>query len=465
MARPTVVAWAACAVLAVGGSLAVGGLAAAKERPGRGDVPAAKPLVRSQPVNAPGEQTALPPAANAGSNNGGAGGSITRSDLDAFVTAHTAALKGKNRAGYLAAIDPKHADLVTHQGQLFDNLSKIPFTKATYSVSAMDGGESTFPEGATATVTVAFDHQISGVDSVPVEERYKWTVQRGGANGALKVTAVDGAPSEHNYPAPWDAVAGLTVLTRSKVVIMADDTSASFAKSHADALQSDAQYDFGHWTGGSGTAPGFAVFLTADRSRYEGIYSQNRAESVGVTVPMPAAGNADGFYPSSRIAVDTTQYKNLDPADADIVFKHEMAHAMIEPLEDQSAASGQDHLWVIEGFAEWESQRMYSPSELLYDGATLHSYLTKHGIPTALPTDRQVYSSTADTSALGYFYAHMAIRYLADKYSPGKVDQFVLYIYKHATASTCVDDAMKNVLGTTTVQFTQGYESWLRSSV
>ena len=207
------------------------------------------------------------------------------------------------------------------------------------------------------------------------------------------------------------------------------------------------------------------MFLTADRSRYEGIYSQNRAESVGVTVPIAAAGKNDGFYPSSRIAVDTTQYKNVDLADADIVFKHEMAHAMIGPFEDQSASSGQDHLWVIEGFAEWESQRMYSTSELLYDGATLHAYVAKHGAPSALPTDSQVYSSNRDTSALGYFYAHMAVRYMASKYGPAKVDQFVLAVYKHATGSTCVDDAMKSVLGTTTDQFTQGFAKWVRSSV
>ena len=103
---------------------------------------------------------------------------------------------------------------------------------------------------------MAFDHQIAGVDSVPVEERYTWTVQRSGLTGPLEVTAVGGAPSEHNYPAPWDAVAGLTVMTRPKVVIMADSTSLSFAKSHADALERDAEYDFAHWTGGPGTAPG-----------------------------------------------------------------------------------------------------------------------------------------------------------------------------------------------------------------
>jgi hypothetical protein len=451
-------------VLTAAGSLTVGGLAAAKTRSDQAALPA-RPLVRSQPAHAPGEQTALPAAANAATNTGTSGGSITRADVDAFMAAHTAALKSRNRAGFLGAVDSKHQDLVTKQGHLFDNLEKIPFTTATYAVTAMDGGESTFAQGASTTLTVAFDHQISGVDSVPVEERYKWTVQRTGANGALEATAVDGASSEHGYPAPWDAVPSLTVLTRSKVVVMADGSSASFAASHADALESDAEYDFAHWTGGSGTAPGFSVFLTADRTLYEGIYSQDRTESVGVTVPVPAAGTNNGFYPSSRIAVDTTQYKNLDAEDADIVFKHEMAHAMIGPLEDQSAASGQDHLWVIEGFAEWESQRMYSTSELLYDGDTLHAYVTKHGVPSALPVDSQVYSSDADTSALGYFYAHMAIRYMASKYSPEKVDQFVLYIYKHGTETTCVDDAMKNVLGTTTDQFTQGYAAWLRSSV
>lgn len=466
MARPARTTWAVCALLAVAGSVAVGGLAVAGERRGH-SAPSARPLVRSQPTStSPGPATAPPITSSSADSTAGstADNSISMADLDTFVAAHSAALKAKNRAGFVAAVDPRHPDLATRQGQLFDNLEKIPFKAASYAVTMVDD-QSTLPQGATATVTVAFDHQITGVDSVPVEERYKWTVQRTGPGAPLRVTAVDGAASEHNYPAPWDTVAGLAVLTRPKVVIMADSTSGSFAKSHADALERDAEYDFAHWTGGSGTAPGFAVFLTADRSRYNAIYGQNRAESVGVTVPIAAAGKDDGLYPSSRIAVDTTQYKNVDPADADIVFKHEMAHAMIGPFEDQSANSGQDHLWVIEGFAEWESQRMYSTSELLYDGDTLHAYVRKHGVPSALPTDGQVYSSNSDTSGLNYFYSHMAVRYMADRYSPAKVDQFVLAVYKHATTSTCVDDAMKNVLGTTTGQFTQGFAKWLRSSV
>ena len=462
MARPTRRAWTACAALAVGGSLVAGGLAAAGGHSKQAVPAAAKTAVRSSasPTKPTGQASPSPSAPSSSPPS-----AIDYTDIAALVATHSAALKNKNRAGFVAAVDPQHRDLVTGQGQLFDNLQKIPFSSARYSLTLVD--ESTPPNGATSTAvaTVAFDHQITGVDSVPVEERYQWTVQRTGADGPLEVTAIAGAKSEHDYPAPWDAVAGLTVLTRPKVVLMADDTSASFAKTHADALERDAEYDFAHWTGGSGIAPGFAVFLTANRSRYEGIYSQNRAESVGVTVPIPAAGKDDGFYPSSRIAVDTTQYKNVAPTDADIVFKHEMAHAMIGPFEDQSASSRQDHLWVIEGFAEWESQRMYSTSELLYDGVTLHAYEAKHGAPNALPTDSQVYSADDGTSALGYFYAHITVRYMASKYGPAKVDQFVLAVYKHATGSTCVDDAMKSVLGTTTEQFTQGFAKWLRSSV
>ncbi|ACU77064.1 hypothetical protein Caci_8241 [Catenulispora acidiphila DSM 44928] len=453
-------AWAVGGVAAMTVSLAVGGLAAAKVRPGH---PAAsgKALVAPHTASTSASQSPPPPST---ATSTAPAVSISYDDLSALVSSYSAALGSKNRAGFVSVVDPGQPKLATSQGQLFDNLRKVPFTSAKYSlvmVDASDGG----PQDATATATVAFDHQITGVDSVPVKENYKWTVQRHGATGPLKITAISGAASEHNYPAPWDAVAGLTVVTRPKVVIMADDTSASFAKSHADAMERDAEYDFAHWTGGTGIAPGFSIFLTADRSRYEGIYSQNRAESVGVTVPISAVGKNDGFYPSSRIAVDTTQYKNVDPADADIVFKHEMAHAMIGPFEDQSASSEQDHLWAIEGFAEWESQRMYSTSELLYDGATLHSYVKKHGVPTALPTDSQVYSSDSATSALGYFYAHMTIRYMADEYGPKKVDQFMLAVYKHATASTCVDDAMKSVLGTTTDQFTQAYAKWVRNSV
>ncbi|MEY9887344.1 hypothetical protein ABIA31_000973 [Catenulispora sp. MAP5-51] len=460
MARRTRTVWAASVALAVVGSLSVSGLASAKDHPSHA-ASAAKTLVKAYGSSTASHPATTPPTTATSTPDS----SISYDDLDAFVAGHSAALKSRSRAGFVSIVDPKNPDLVKSQGQLFDNLQKIPFTTAKYAVNMVD--ESTAAQGttSTATVTVAFDHQIAGVDSVPVEERYKWTVQRTGVNGPLEVTAIAGATSEHNYPAPWDAVAGLTVLTRPKVVIMADGTSVSFAKTHADAMERDAEYDFAHWSGGSGTAPGFTVFLTADRSRYEGIYNQDRVESVGVTVPIPAAGKDDGFYPSSRIAVDTSQYKNVDPADADIVFKHEMAHAMIGPFDDQSASSGQDHLWVIEGFAEWESQRMYSTGELLYDGDTLHAYLGKHGVPHALPTDSDVYSSNSDTSALGYFYAHMAIRYMADEYGADKVDRFVLAVYQHATGSTCVDDAMKSVLGTTTDQFTQSFAKWLHNSV
>ncbi|MFD0630701.1 hypothetical protein ACFQ9X_02600 [Catenulispora yoronensis] len=377
MARPTVVAWAACAVLTLAGSLTVGGIAAAKVREEPRLAPASPapaltaPAQAAAPAAAPGEQTVLPAAVNAagevttaGSAAGSAkaGGSITQSELDAFLAAHSTALKGKDRAAFLAAVDPKNADLLKQQGQLYDNLQKIPFASAAYRFGSMDGGESTFAQGAQATVAVNFDHQITGVDTAPVEEQYRWTVVRG-ATG-LQVTAVDAPTNRRGYPAPWDSIANLTVLTRKHVVIMADDTSSSFAKSRADALESDAQYDFAHWTGGTGTAPGFAVFLTSNRDTYEGIYDQGRDESVGVTVPMPAVSDpssAGGTYPSSRIAIDTTHYKNLDPADADIIFKHEMTHAMIDPFENLSGRSEQDHLWVVEGFAEWESQRMYSP--------------------------------------------------------------------------------------------------------
>ena len=131
---------------------------------------------------------------------------------------------------------------------MFDNLQKIPFASARYALTwwtESNGGPRTRRDRHCGVRP-----PDRGVDSVPVEESYKWTVQRHGANGPLKVTAIAGASSEHNYPAPWDAVAGLTVFTRPKVVIMADDTSVSFAKSHADAMERDAEYDFAHWTGG-----------------------------------------------------------------------------------------------------------------------------------------------------------------------------------------------------------------------
>lgn len=457
MARPTVVAWALVAVLGAGGSLAVGGIAAAKVRQGALDVPAAAPSPLA------GEQTALPVAANHDTPPA----SISDAELTQLVADRSKALQSHDRQAFLAEVDAGHAAVVAQQGRLFDNLQKIHFTSEDYVLHLSSTSESTFTSRANATVDVDFEHRIAGVDLAPVVERYRWTVQRSGPGGALRITAVAGSPSSSSwqaayyYPAPWDAVPNLTVITRQHVLLMADSTSASYAAHTADAAEQAAEFDLSHWSGGPGTAPGFSVFFTSDQGLYRTLYgSSGRGWDVGVTIPIPAAGaNPAEKFPTSRIVMDTTVDKN-GTDDVTITMRHEMTHAMVFPLEAMSGG-GQDDDWLVEGFAEWMGYRVYSDSLMLQ--AIADSGEVPHSAPTHLPTDDEVYASDAKTAEKSYTLAQLAIMYVASKYGPDKVDRFVVSVYKNEGSATAVDDAMRDVLGTTTAAFTQGWAAYVGS--
>jgi hypothetical protein len=455
MARPAEVAWALCAALALGGTLTVGGIASVTTWQGAqdGPAPAASPL--------PGEQTALPVAADHGAKPA----TISTAELDAFVAARSRTLQSHDRTAFLAAIDPKQVDVVTQQGHLYDNLQKVHFDAEDYAVHGTGSVESTFAGQAYATVDVDFEHRISGVDTAAVVERLRWTVRRSGPGGALRITAVgptDGvSDSSSYYPAPWDVVPDLTVITRQHVVLMADDSSASYAARTADTAEQAAEFDLGHWSGGPGTAPGFSVFFTSDQSMYRKLYGvgDGRGWDVGMTIPIAPAASTQSTYPSSRIVMDTTSDKNGSD-DVAITLRHEMSHAMVFPFQPLTGG-GQDDRWLVEGFAEWMSYRVYSDPLVLQ--ALANSGDVPSGTPTHLPADDEVYASDSKTAGQNYALAQLALMYMASKYGADKVDLFVATVYKADGTPGAVDVAMGSVLGTTTAEFAQGWAAYVRS--
>ena len=136
MARPTAVAWALCAVLSAAGSLTVGGMAAAKVRQG----PSGTPTVAAAPSPLPGEQTALPIAAN----HDAPATTITGAELTRLVADRGKALRSRDRKSFLASVDPGHADVLAQQGNLFDNLQKIHFASEDYVLHRSSTAETTF---------------------------------------------------------------------------------------------------------------------------------------------------------------------------------------------------------------------------------------------------------------------------------------------------------------------------------
>lgn len=136
---------------------------------------------------------ALPTAA------GGAQGEqlLSPDDIEELLDGRSKALRSGDEDTYLA---PFAGDAKGTQKHLFENLRKIPFTQAEYSVLKTTGtGTDEYGDGATVALDVAFVHKIQDVDVRPVSEWYRWIIKRESKDAEPRITRV-GPPRAPTAP-------------------------------------------------------------------------------------------------------------------------------------------------------------------------------------------------------------------------------------------------------------------------
>ncbi|MGW0663807.1 hypothetical protein [Streptodolium elevatio] len=395
---------------------------------------------------------------------------LTRAEIADVVARQTEALRRKDQAMFLEPYAADRTALVAERTRLFGNLLKIPFARAEYRLQAV-APRAEDPAGTrrTSSVTVVFSHQIAGVDVAPIAETYRWTVTREAPGTPLRVTEVDGGADAgrggSTYPAPWDS-AELVVVDKPHVLLLAARQHQAKAATWASRAETAATRNITAWKGAEKTPGRFLVFLTPDRASFEKVRGGDSVttNAIGVCLSLPADPTGKSpqtpDFAGSRIYVDSTSQDITDGAaeDAIAIFRHEMGHAMMATFQQRSA--GTPPLWVAEGFAgylEWSDRsldRWYVPParELVRSG--------KFG--GKLPTDTEIYSADPKTSASGYHFAMLSIRYIADKYGAAKAYEFVIAVYRDPRPGS-VDAALKTATGLDRTAFEAKWAQYVKS--
>ncbi|MCF2533740.1 hypothetical protein [Yinghuangia soli] len=398
---------------------------------------------------------------------------LARDEIAKLAAAQTDALARKDLAAFLAPYAADRPELIAERTRLFGNLLKIPFTVAEYRLqSATPDAAQSAGNRRTSSVTVVFSHQVTGVDTAPIGETYHWTVTRAEPGAPLQITKADGGSDtgrgNSTYPAPWDSDE-LVVVQKPHVLLLAARRHQAKAATWAARAETAATRNLAAWKSPEKTPQRFLVYLTPDRASFEKVRGGDSVttNAIGVCLSLPAdpsvrtADTPD--FAGSRIYVDSTSDDITDGAadDAVAIFRHEMGHAMVAPFQRRSSAAGAaPPLWVAEGFAgylEWSDRsldRWYVPParELVRSGK----------FDGKLPTDAQIYAADAKTSASGYYFAMLAIRYIADKYGAAKAYEFVLAVYR-APQPEAVDAALKAVTGLDRTAFESKWAQYVKS--
>jgi hypothetical protein len=138
-----------------------------------------------------------------------AGQGLSDADTENLTKTMTQALKTGDKKRFLGYFDPRDTKLVAQQATWFDNVRKVPMKLREMTlVKATDNRDSSGK--GTLAADMGFQHQITGADSAPLAEWYRYTFKKSGSR--LYVTGVKGAPADKStgekysryYRQSWD---------------------------------------------------------------------------------------------------------------------------------------------------------------------------------------------------------------------------------------------------------------------
>jgi hypothetical protein len=348
------------------------------------------------------------------------GQSLTEADTTSFARKMTRALHARDRAAFVALIDPARPDVVEQQRTWFDNVLKVPMRKReVYLVGNRANIDSSGKHELTADV--GFEHQIAGIDRGPVSEWYQYGFRK--RRGKLLVTSVKGAPpdtgsgekSSRYYRQAWDD--GPIAVVRGRRAMLVGPEADRGAMQALLATADDAVRRATTGLPGFGGRSGARFLFTVQAPQvsdlfdyFGGSVKPTEANFDGFTTAVYATDRRTGEVLDFREAPVTTrivlQRDQLGSADAGETMRHEMVHAV-------TGASGVTDLatWVVEGIAVHFSDA--SADELARRRASGAAFLASSD---TMPRDKTFYDGNDDAVAQRYGASYLAVAYLADRY-------------------------------------------------
>lgn len=383
------------------------------------------------------------------------------------------ALRSGDKEAYLAPFTGKAGQA---RESLYDDLRKIPFAQAEYSVPSRTGsGENVYGDGAPVAVDVAFVHKTEDVDVRPVSEWYRWAVEREPPGTKPTVTEVAPSPGAYGsetrvyYPAPWDLHDDMHVVRQAhSLLTISGKKYAADTDRFAPYVERAAEDGIEPWRSsgpeGTGTPTGLLTVLEPDRESYGKLYGSPSVEwEAGRSVLMPAfdAGfggeEKDLEYGGARIKTDSSQSRCTAATrwqqGVEGISHHEFAHALVRPSEaGSSAGTGSVRQWVVEGFAEWVAPRFDTERA----SWRIRNNVSGQGLSGKLPD----WGSDGTSTSMGCTTSYLAFRFIAEKSGDAAALRFVTDHYRHPDR---LDGQLRTAVGMGTSEFEAAWATYVRS--
>lgn len=405
-----------------------------------------------------GSSSKAPVVEQGGVARGGvAGQEDTVADL---LKRRSTALVEKDRAKFMATVDPQDLTLRREQGAWFDNLTEVPLASWSYKLTKRE--EDKLPLAATAKAAVAGPDSFASFADV-----------------ALRITGYDNADSIHDevltftpregrwyvsgrWVAPgrgneqlWD-VGRVNALSsdHSLVLGLPDDEVLQPIADEVDAAVPRVEEVWGkNWPRKvlvlvTRTEDEMADLLGGKASAYAQLAAITRGE-LGVAEETAAA---------ERVVINPRAYADLSDVGRRVIMTHEITHVAV-----RSATQEWTPMWLAEGFADYIGYRG-SGLDVQFIAQELVEDIKADNAPEALPSDED-FDTTNPELPQAYEMAWLACRMIVDQHGQAALLSFVRQAGAAGGSAASVDQAFSSVLNTTLAQFTADWRDYLEETL
>jgi hypothetical protein len=384
--------------------------------------------------------------------------------LKALLNARARAAAAHDRAGWMAAVDPRSRGFAARQAAAFDNFAAVPFSSWSYEYLSrapeLSPARSASLGGHPWVARVLAGYEIEGFDSSrSTVEQYLTVVQREGRTYLSDDT--DGGTA----PQPWD-LGRVRLVHGDRVLAMGTAPTATLSRYAAAGDRAVARVTQVWGAGWSRravlvvprTQAEFGKLLLRQPAGLDQVAAVTTGD-LGGTASTDVQHTSGGRAGNDRVVLNPAAFTRLSGTGQRVVMTHEMTHVAV-----RQSTSAAVPIWLSEGFADFVGYRGTGVSRRLGAGDLLVLVRSGHG-PRSLPTAAD-FDPSRTTIAPSYSGAWLACSRIADEHG----SKALVALYRRAASPQNGSDgdpnarlatAFPEVLHTSVAAFTKDWRRYL----